>query len=78
MTATFGKNNMRFLQCGHSNRDTWKKIVQSRLFWKKKIKILKFFSANEPVYIFFNNCFQRGLVSLNGFLIVLNGCIVKS
>ena len=68
------------LQCGHSNRDTWKKIVQSQRFLKKKILncFFFFFFAYGPCNNIhqFEGCFLRGQVSPNGFK-AFKGCIVE-
>ena len=65
------------LQREHSNRDTWKKIVQSQRFLKTRSSSFFFFAYGPCNNIHqFEGCFLRGQVSSNG-LKVFNGCIVE-
>ena len=50
----------------HSNRGTWKKIIQSTFF---ENKILTFFcKRTSNIHKYFEGCFVRGQVCSNGFL----------
>ena len=64
------------LQSGHSNRDTWKKFLQSQRFLKTRFS--SFFLAYGPCNNIhqFEGCFLIGQLSLNGFK-NFNGCIVE-
>ena len=69
------------LQSGHSNWDTWKKIVQSQRFLKTRFSsffLFVFFFAYGPCNNIhqFEGCFLIGQVNLNGFK-KSNGCIVE-
>ena len=63
------------LQSGHSNRDTWKKIVQSQRFLKTRCSIFFAYGPCNNIHQF-EGCFLIGQVSLNGFK-NFNGCIVE-
>ena len=63
------------LQSGHSNRDTWKKIVQSQRFLKTRCSSFFAYGPCNNIHQF-EGCFLIGQVSLNGFK-NFNGCIVE-
>ena len=63
------------LQRGRSNRDTWKKIVQSQRFLKKDSPVFFAYGPCNNIHQF-EGCFLLGQVSLNGFK-NFNGCIVE-
>ena len=63
------------LQHGRSNRDTWKKIVQSQRFLKKDSPVFFAYGPCNNIHQF-EGCFLLGQVSLNGFK-NFNGCIVE-
>ena len=62
------------LQSGHSNRDAWKKIVQSQRFLKTRRSSFFAYGPCNNIHQF-EGCFLRGQVSSNGFK-NFNGCIV--
>ena len=63
------------LRCGHSNRDTWKKIVQSQRFLKTRLSSFFAYGPCNNIHQS-EGCFLRVQVSSNGFK-NFSGCIVK-